>query len=373
MMIIPLQASIGISFVYRVEAQNLPEGEGLPDADEPSLFPAGTLTGTFDFSSPAAQQALTATGEGATESSSGKSDDSVTNDFGSNNTASPTAANAEGVLGEALSCSVSSILSTILTGVLGGLGTAVSSLVPDSEVPVKDSTQRAKETGQTIFGIPILPSWDAIAYCLGNLILAYIGQATVQWINTGFGGNPAFVTDPSQFFGAIADIETEKFLYELGGGFLCTPHQDIVRRNITLNTLSTYQQNATCTYNSENGSLEDFIGGNTRFSLSDWRQAIQPQNTWWGAQQLAERELARRINEQNAEQYQLLDWGRGFFSHRGEDGLINTIGSLIVDQASHRLQIPIDRAANAQGINQIITELLNAVFRVALNEILSEN
>ena len=46
---------------------------------------------------------------------------------------------------------------------------------------------------------------DSIAWQLANKIVAGITASTVNWINSGFNGNPAYVTNPEQFFTNVAD------------------------------------------------------------------------------------------------------------------------------------------------------------------------
>lgn len=361
LLIFPLQAVFGISFLNRVEAQETSGNVSLPGwerGDTGSGTPSATVTipeSMWGDSTPG-QQAGTATGLRATP---------IEGAFGESSTASPLSGETAS---ELISCSVASLMATLFSNILSVLGGALSQFVPDLEVPVKDTTQRSKETGTTIFGIPILPSWDAVAYCLGNLIVAYIAQTAVEWINSGFGGNPAFVTDPSQFFQALADIETENFLYELSGSSVCSPYTQGIQQRIATNAMSGFNDRAACTF--QDGELESFFSGENT-SLSTLARFGNPVNHYWGAQREAEIELQNRIAVQQDEQRFLLDIGRGFFSQRGEDGLINVIGSLIADQASHRLNIPLDRAATAQGINQVITTLLNAVFKASIGELLS--
>src|SRR3990167_5361275 len=75
---------------------------------------------------------------------------------------------------------------------------AVDSVPP---IPVSDSILRDKEAGLTIFGytIPGL-TWDSIAIAIAKVALEQILQDTTDWVRNGFEGNPAYATDPAQFF-----------------------------------------------------------------------------------------------------------------------------------------------------------------------------
>jgi hypothetical protein len=69
-------------------------------------------------------------------------------------------------------------------------------------------------------GIPKipLPSLDSIMFCIVNEILTYITQATVNWINSGFNGNPVFVQNPGALLQTVADQEATNFISGLSKG-----------------------------------------------------------------------------------------------------------------------------------------------------------
>ena len=60
------------------------------------------------------------------------------------------------------------------------------------------------------------------------MMLQKITLSTVEWINNGFGGKPAFIQDPGEFFGDIAKNEIIQFgleiddpiLYPFGKAFM---------------------------------------------------------------------------------------------------------------------------------------------------------
>ncbi|MES2409178.1 MAG: hypothetical protein V4509_02645 [Patescibacteria group bacterium] len=58
-------------------------------------------------------------------------------------------------------------------------------------------------------------SWDSIMYCIVNEIMTYITQSTIQWINTGFNGNPVFVQNIGAMFQQIGDREASNFMREI--------------------------------------------------------------------------------------------------------------------------------------------------------------
>ena len=271
------------------------------------------------------------------------------------------------LVGDIVECSISGLLSNVLTNVISDLLGSVLGNSTSQEVPVDEGTLRAKGTGETIYGLLTSVSWDALAYCLGNQLIYYVAQSTLEWINRGFDGNPVFVTDPSGFFQGIADFETENFIRSLGGGGICSEYQQGLQRNLSRNYLQTYDQRASCTYA---GDLTSALSGDS-YQYGDYLSLSRPENNYYGALLLAQRELNARTGASIDENRFLLDIGRGFLSHRDPTtGLINTLGSTVADQVAERVNTPNERLIGADEFDEIVTVLVDSLIRVALNEVL---
>ena len=134
--------------------------------------------------------------------------------------------------GSAASCLSSKLLSQAITqaastateSVLEGAGNMILN-VPTAESggvagAIKTEASARVGSGISIGGldIPLAPSWDAVAYCIVNTMIIYIADSTIQWINTGFEGNPAFLNNPDQFFEDLANREKAAFLQNLAYG-----------------------------------------------------------------------------------------------------------------------------------------------------------
>lgn len=365
-LIIPINIFVGVfSLSNNVYAQTIenPEGGGLGTGRN-ELFPEGVIEAnpngdgltpkplTSDVH-PQAQEFLYPTGSGGT----------AQEDFSA-------------VSQEFFQCSIESILSTILQQVIGELvGGALTELVPEAKVPIINPDDNAKDKGRTIFGIPVLPSWDAVAYCLGNIAVAYIAQSAVNYVNTGFGGNPAFVTNPGQFFQGLADITAENFIRSVGESLTCTPYVQPLQLDLALGQLRNYQQSSACSFHtlSDGGSLEDLLSGNRPATYNDYFAITRPENNYFDVRLNAERELARQQNNVIGDANLRLNWSDGYFdSVDPETGQTVVPGRDIAEAARLRVNAPIQRAIQAQDFDHIINNLLNAVVRIALNELYSE-
>src|SRR3989344_1958601 len=101
--------------------------------------------------------------------------------------------------------------------------------IPLPSVPTQNFAIEAKETGITIFGYRIPLSWDTITIAIAKKFIERMVDSTVKWINTGFEGNPAYATNPKQYFTDIADGVAGEFIRGGDLGFLCSPFRDQIK------------------------------------------------------------------------------------------------------------------------------------------------
>lgn len=283
------------------------------------------------------------------------------------------------VLGEGLgTCAVSGLFTELFKSALSTGELLVEEAADLIRVPVTDKDVRqlrAKESSAfSLFNRPILGSWDSIGWCLVNIFIEYLGQATVDWINGGFQGNPIFVDDPERFFRDIADIEAGKFIQSIGGGFLCEPF----RNNILQSLLNNHNRNYgygyanACTLSRVVQNIDGFVNGN--FSQGGWdgwfAMTQTPQNNYYGSRYFTQQELDRQIYANQNTQRTNLQWGNGFISFKDpETGKITTPGRIIDQQINQRLFNGERRLLIADEFDEIINALVVQLVRVALSEV----
>jgi len=151
--------------------------------------------------------------------------------------------------------------------------------------------------------------------------------STVNWINSGFKGNPSFLTNPEGFFTNVADQATGAFIKKTGIlSQLCSPFNIDVRLALALNqagyndnqpyrcTLSSIINNVQNT--SVNGrSIDSFMNGD--FSQGGWKGFVavgNPQNNVGRVYLQAQSDLLQKINSQQGQYQQQLVQGHGFLS-----------------------------------------------------------
>ncbi|HEY4480125.1 MAG TPA: hypothetical protein VJB58_01475 [Candidatus Paceibacterota bacterium] len=219
---------------------------------------------------------------------------------------------------------------------------------------------------------------DAVAYKMLDLIIQRMTASTVNWINSGFNGSPAYVADPTAYFQSVGDRVAGSFIADNPNlNFLCGPISAQIKIALA-QSYSGYNESWQCTLSDAYGNMEDFIND---FERGGWdkffRLTQEPQNNPIGAYLQAEGSLARVVAQELGEKEKELDWGRGFMSFQTcekyplalpgetEPSCIpgtestQTPGSVIEGQLGEVLSIGGKKLAVADEINEIISALLN--------------
>lgn len=225
---------------------------------------------------------------------------------------------------------------------------------------------------------------DGIASGLAKLILKSITQSILTWINSGFQGSPAFVTDLKQFLLDRADQVAGDFIYGSELDFLCSPFA----LDVKIALATTYQEqehegfDSQCTLSDVTDNVEGFLSGSfNEGGWASWFEVTQnPINTPTGAYLAAEGEMYARIVDEEGRVVRELDWGSGFLSFKvcgdtqvasGEqqDCDIVTPGKVIEDALTVNLQSGTQALIEADEINEIIGALFAQLAQQAITGI----
>lgn len=87
---------------------------------------------------------------------------------------------------------------------------------------------------------------DKLAYLVAKQILHQMTASIVNWINSGFQGNPSFINNPAGFFEDAADQVTGNFLTGPLQA-LCSPFSLDIRLALATQQTNSYQQRYACT------------------------------------------------------------------------------------------------------------------------------
>lgn len=238
--------------------------------------------------------------------------------------------------------------------------------------------------------------FDTLAWQVANLAIESITKSTVNWINSGFQGSPAFVTDLNQNLQGVGDAVAAQFFDELAMEFEArTPFQDPVLDSVRLGYyLSTSPESFYTRYpytlNQVSANDQAFLRGDfNEGGFNAWfATVLNPQNNPYGARDLADQALREAVSGATNTRLQELSWNRGFLSWRGDctqpagEGLpdgefptdlsvdisgaeacagyeIETPGSVIMEQLNTQLGSGVNRLVSADEFNEIIGALLN--------------
>ncbi len=157
-----------------------------------------------------------------------------------------------------------------------------------------------------------------IAWRIGNLMLQKLTAQTVNWINSGFKGNPAYVSDPGQFFLNIGDNEVNRILSGTQFNSLCSPFKAQVRLQLVKNYLNETDNSAnyTCTLSKVAQNYEGFMQDFSQGGWEGWFEVTQtPQNNPYGAYLVTKDALSKSTNVQVGKYKTQLTQGNGFLSY----------------------------------------------------------
>jgi hypothetical protein len=155
---------------------------------------------------------------------------------------------------------------------------------------------------------------DSLAFLASQIILKNITAQTVNWINNGFRGNPAFIENPERFFRNQADIIVNRALGEQLTNTLCTPFQLQVRLAIVKQYLSESQP-PSCTLDRIAGNFEGFINNFENGGWTSWLSiTTNSNNNPYGAYYKAQDMINLQVSSNEQKYNKQLSYGRGFLS-----------------------------------------------------------
>jgi hypothetical protein len=235
--------------------------------------------------------------------------------------------------------------------------------------------------GATTLQATIMQFLNSLAWTVAKTAVQSVTRSIVTWINSGFEGEPAFVSDLNRNLRNLSDAVAMDFFANLDAGVIDSPFleqvavgvgaayyfnssQDRISRRLRY-TLNEYSRN-------DRAFLDgDFSQGGFNAWLATWTtQANNP----IGAHYIVGQELAAEIEAQSFERLQELMYGRGFMSWKGEctvrDETISldpaencikhdtlTPGVVIERQLGITLESPLRQLELADSINEIVAAL----------------
>jgi len=223
-------------------------------------------------------------------------------------------------------------------------------------------------------GLTGLFSTDKFAWKAANLAIWYVTRSTVNWINSGFEGGPAYVTDFGGFLKDIADDEIGSFIEGSALAFLCDPLD--IKFSLMLKYAVPFEKEVECTLSDVIDNIDDFINGDFgRGGWDGWMElTTKPKNNRYGAYLSSAAELEARIQFSQFEESKVIEFGSGFFSHKKCEELppgfvgpprceIVTPGSVIEKRLNSALSSGQRRLEVADEIDEILSAALGQILK----------
>jgi hypothetical protein len=218
---------------------------------------------------------------------------------------------------------------------------------------------------------------DGIAWYLVNLALSEMIQSTTRWVNSGFQGSPAFVTDLNGYLLDLGDRAAGDFIWGSDLGFLCSPFRLNIQLALEIQYNASQRFETQCRLSQVVDNMDAFFGGD--FLAGGWdgwyQVATVPQNNPYGAMLDAQAGLSASIQNTRGQAITMAGWGDGFLSRQKCDDPVMgprtcktiTPGSVIQEQLNGVLKIPAGRLTVADEINELFGALLGQLVSNALS------
>lgn len=205
------------------------------------------------------------------------------------------------------------------------IGAFIKSLILGKEVVVATATTATAAQTTGINAIKI-KEWSAelvrqVLMGVARKLLAQMTQSTVNWINTGFHGQPLFLERPGSFFKDIAKSEIKNLVSTIGYDSARFPFGKDAAINTIEGFKSTFEQNAQ--YSLSKVTNDPVLLNNFRnnFDVGGWDGFIlktRPQNNPIGFNMMYGDYLARQLQGTDSNQASIikdtLAQGQGFLS-----------------------------------------------------------
>jgi hypothetical protein len=220
--------------------------------------------------------------------------------------------------------------------------------------------------------------WTCIVKSIAQAAIDQITRSVVNWINSGFNGQPSFVTNFNQYFANVADQAAGTFIKGSALSFLCSPISPLIKIAIA-QSYAGRNNAASCTLTKIVNNINGFMRGS--WGAGGWGGLIQfttiPTNNPYGAYAYAQIGLNSQIQNAQNNANRNISPG-GFISVQDcKDTPIVTVGSgnpqpkkgckvttpgAVIESALNNAENnPIQGLNLAQDINAIISALTNQI------------
>ncbi|MDR3547882.1 MAG: hypothetical protein P4M11_06410 [Candidatus Pacebacteria bacterium] len=169
---------------------------------------------------------------------------------------------------------------------------------------------------------------NPLAWAVSKSVLQSIVNSTIKWVNSGFNGSPAFVTNLNKTLQNVGDTTANSFIKQLQtNGSIKSPFQTQVASAVSTNYLQSTASNGFFSKNpftlgkASSNPTAFLTGGTSGFSQGGWdawlSTSMNSANNPYGATLLANSAITSQVAGAQSQQSQEYLAGSGFASWRG--------------------------------------------------------
>jgi hypothetical protein len=287
---------------------------------------------------------------------------------------------------------------------LGAANAQLGAIAGSNQAGAQSESTTAINQGSVTFRDCVL---NPLMWAAKDAFIQIITNDIIDWIEGGFEGTPAFLSDPEDFFIGVADTVLQDFLYNSGlDEFLCDPFALDVIFGISMD----YSRPAYGRYGKLSCSLDEIFpgidinidtdgdgvpdatvstpNGNQAFDMMAndgevWDYSVglvgaamiaDHGNNAMGTQLQLREQVSQRISAQQSEEGMKLDAGKGWFSLKCdvdddfvEDGVC-TPGEFVAGHINNYTNSALEQLTIADEFS----EILNALFSALVQQLLEE-
>ena len=276
----------------------------------------------------------------------------------------------------------------LFDGLFGGLGlgsTEATQQLNNAELAVSATQETISAANSGIIAgaattLAAKEAADGIAWQVAKKMVSNMTKSLIEWVNSGFEGNPAFITDLNGMLLDALDSTAGSYIQSLGGigEFVCSPFKLDVQVALQLNyaqARSGMPAGASapeCSLTDIENNISGFLNGIGDHGWQEWLSITSnPQNTPYGAYLAAEAKMNLRLVNESGQSLTEANWGQGFLSKKVCEGIngqpaetgkncqITTPGQVISQQLNYQLTTSQQSLIEADEINELIGALMN--------------
>lgn len=159
-------------------------------------------------------------------------------------------------------------------------------------------------------------AFDTVAWGLVNIALQEMIRSTTQWVNSGFNGSPAFITDLNGFMTDLGDRVAGDIIWGSKLAGLCAPFKLNIQLALEIQYNATHNFETQCRLSQVVDNMDNFFGGD--FISGGWdgwfQMAMIPQNNPYGAMLESQAVVQGGVQNALGAHMETARWANGFLS-----------------------------------------------------------